>query len=360
VNTTELTSILTSVLSGGIVAVAIVGLLQSAQSRRASLHERQIANMLLSRAQSASETSEQVYLLRRLIDEFESLRSFQAYTDDNLRHQGQSGISVRYLRSISDDVEQLSEYVREEFARLAGDYHLSQTSVREVDDLLDSYRRMSLEFSHSIKTPLATIETALSALSSDSIESGSQVDSLAPDRKVLILHSLENAQVAIASVKDIVRTGAGFLPDDPSSFTLSDLCQKAIRMTRDLNGLGTPINVHINEQFDIKFYQLNLLIALIQLIENALECPSSRPEISLRAMTDGAKVMLDVANAGPGISLDLQERVFEAEFSTKGAGRGMGLYLARECMRRVGGDLDLKHTSESETVYRISFTQIEN
>jgi signal transduction histidine kinase len=62
----------------------------------------------------------------------------------------------------------------------------------------------------------------------------------------------------------------------------------------------------------------------------------------VRAAREGDRVLVEIADDGPGIPEEIRDRVFEPFFTTKGAGEGTGLGL--DTARRVvvnghGGDL---------------------
>jgi signal transduction histidine kinase len=75
-------------------------------------------------------------------------------------------------------------------------------------------------------------------------------------------------------------------------------------------------------------------------------------EIQLDADADG----LLVSNSGPGIKRRIADRIFEFRFSRKKNGRGMGLYISREILRREGLDIVLEKPGENvKPVFRIVF-----
>ena len=80
----------------------------------------------------------------------------------------------------------------------------------------------------------------------------------------------------------------------------------------------------------------------VNLVENAVywlsqQSPSKERRIQLDAK-DGAFVISD---SGPGVGERDREAIFEFGFSRKPGGRGMGLYISRETLRRVGYNLAL-------------------
>jgi len=67
-----------------------------------------------------------------------------------------------------------------------------------------------------------------------------------------------------------------------------------------------------------------------------------------------------VSNSGPGIKRRIADRIFEFRYSQKKNGRGMGLYISREILRREGLDLVLEKSGENaRPVFRIVFKPAE-
>jgi signal transduction histidine kinase len=86
------------------------------------------------------------------------------------------------------------------------------------------------------------------------------------------------------------------------------------------------------------------------LIDNAVDAVAGTEEpgrITLRTGCEGDRVLVEVADNGPGVPEDLQSRVFEPYFTTKGVGAGTGLGLDvsyRIVVGRHGGDLRVVST----------------
>ncbi|MEV4709580.1 ATP-binding protein [Actinoplanes sp. NPDC049316] len=82
------------------------------------------------------------------------------------------------------------------------------------------------------------------------------------------------------------------------------------------------------------------------LVDNALEAArmgARRPAwVDLALLEDGGTLHISVVDSGDGVPAELGDRIFTAGVSTRdGDGRGLGLALARQAARRLGGDVRL-------------------
>jgi signal transduction histidine kinase len=83
---------------------------------------------------------------------------------------------------------------------------------------------------------------------------------------------------------------------------------------------------------------------LVNLLDNALKYASGGP-VAVRVEQVNGHVRVSVRDAGPGIPLADQQRIFEKFFradpqqSRAPGGTGLGLYISRELVERMGGSL---------------------
>jgi signal transduction histidine kinase len=107
---------------------------------------------------------------------------------------------------------------------------------------------------------------------------------------------------------------------------------------------------------------LNLVKNAAEAIDNA-ELPAARRHIELRVVPrhtpdEGGVIEFSVTDTGPGMREDVLARMYEAFFSTKSDGLGIGLSLCRSIVESHRGRIRAQNLYNGDTVIgsRFSFT----
>lgn len=98
-----------------------------------------------------------------------------------------------------------------------------------------------------------------------------------------------------------------------------------------------------------------LVTAIGNLIDNAVEAARGAPgggEITICLKNDAHRVIVEVRDNGDGLAPAVRERLFTRGVTTKGDGRGLGLFLVREDLAVVGGTIQVE-SRKGETVFRV-------
>ncbi len=102
-----------------------------------------------------------------------------------------------------------------------------------------------------------------------------------------------------------------------------------------------------------------LMRALDNLYSNAVNYGAESGSIWLRSQQQADKVWIEVANSGTSIPTKEREMIFEPFFQgsqqRKGPvkGSGLGLSIAKDCLRRIQGDLQLIDSKDADVCFRI-------
>nr|WP_062333499.1 sensor histidine kinase [Herbidospora sakaeratensis] len=99
-----------------------------------------------------------------------------------------------------------------------------------------------------------------------------------------------------------------------------------------------------SELDDIGLDPHDLVAILANLIDNAVEAamsgaPPARVEVHVG--TSGSACEIRVSDSGPGLDPARVEEAYQRGWTTKGDGRGLGLPLAAQAVRRLGGTIDV-------------------
>jgi signal transduction histidine kinase len=98
---------------------------------------------------------------------------------------------------------------------------------------------------------------------------------------------------------------------------------------------------------------LNLVRNAAQALETRAPNDPGRDQIRIRGRREGNRVVIEVADTGPGLPEQARAHLFEAfQGSTRTGGAGLGLAIAEELVRAHGGDIKLVDGTEG-TTFRI-------
>jgi signal transduction histidine kinase len=150
-------------------------------------------------------------------------------------------------------------------------------------------------------------------------------------------------QVDRAMVAQPVDIGQGLR--DALIVLRSKATSKSIRVTADV-AEGLPPVQGIGAE-------LNQIWA--NLIDNALDAVGEGGSVAVTARRVGDRVVVEVADDGPGIPADVRDRIFEPFFTTKevGKGIGLGLDLVRRSLERHDGEIAVE-SRPGRTVFRVT------
>lgn len=94
---------------------------------------------------------------------------------------------------------------------------------------------------------------------------------------------------------------------------------------------------------------------LINLLRNAAQAMagSDAPRLALRLSATGQATVIEVQDNGPGVPESLRQDVFLPFFTTRAAGTGVGLNLARQIIVAHGGAIDILDAPGGGALFRI-------
>lgn len=257
-----------------------------------------------------------------------------------------------------EKIERLYEELRQAFER-ASEAEALRRSERLKTALLEAV-------THDLRTPLTSIKASATLLIEDRDDSEVH-DTFTPDEQRTMLkvisEEVDRLDRFVESIVDLARIEAGDMQLQRNWGPVDEIIDAAVARAE------TPIKKHqltIFVERDLPVIRVDaraVAEVIYALIENATKYAPAQTSISVRAeRVPDEMVKISVEDEGPGIPLNLRERVFEKFFrgdgkakSSQGEGLGMGLSIAKGIVEAHGGRIWIEDGTSGRGT-RVSFT----
>jgi signal transduction histidine kinase len=139
---------------------------------------------------------------------------------------------------------------------------------------------------------------------------------------------------------------------------LPTLVNETIRLIRrDTERKGIRVNLEADRNPPALMADPNQIRqVLINLLNNAIHATDEGGDVSVRLQSTDEGASIDIIDSGRGIPKENLDRIFEHFFSTKapGKGTGLGLFVSRDIVEKLGGELTVESQLGQGTCFRIS------
>ena len=94
---------------------------------------------------------------------------------------------------------------------------------------------------------------------------------------------------------------------------------------------------------------------ILNVLHNAMDAIGRDGAIDISSRIAGDHIIVDFADTGPGLTAEVMERLYDPFFTTKpkGKGTGLGMYVSRDIMERLGGELTAANRAGGGAVFSV-------
>lgn len=256
------------------------------------------------------------------------------------------------LRRIALVKEALAEKYQAANTELQNAYReLQSTQAQLVQSAkLASLGELVAGIAHEINNPLAfaishltTARRCLTAVESD--PSWRPADAMVP-QWVKATARLDEMSLGLERIRDLIlrlRTFSRIDEGERKIIDVRDNIESVLTILRHRCGSDISLTMECLDVPDLDCYPSLLNQAIMNLVANAIDAVEGEGKVSVRAYVEGSHCVIAVTDDGPGVPVELRERVLEPFFTTKpvGSGTGLGLSMTYAIVKKHRGELEI-------------------
>lgn len=220
------------------------------------------------------------------------------------------------------------------------------------DDARAPLEAIAAGIAHEVRNPLNALQINLSILAQELSE-------IVPDRGNHVFEVIGKIANELRSLDDFVteflryagppRVKPDTLPvrsllEDLETFITPECARKGVSLS--LDAAAGPERI-VADGFQLKHALLNLVL-------NAVQATPAGGAIAIATGGDERALEITVRDSGEGMPDDVAARVFDAFFTTREGGTGLGLPIARRIVEAHGGTLTLESREGAGTLARLA------
>ncbi|MEH6474279.1 MAG: HAMP domain-containing sensor histidine kinase, partial [Sneathiella sp.] len=225
--------------------------------------------------------------------------------------------------------------------------------MTRLSDSMAAMRRFTSNAAHQLRTPLAAIQTqtelALKASSADELK----------QRLTYLDQSTRQSTRLVNQLLSLAKATPG---ENSVTFDQIDLVKECTDITKELvpsalsKGMDLGLDCTLNH-LEVSGHAALIQEALKNLIENAISYGAQNSVVTVRILKSENSALIEVEDTGPGISLELQDAIFE-RFNrgnrSDGDGCGLGLPIVKEIVERHGWQISVSSQISHGAKFTIS------
>jgi signal transduction histidine kinase len=233
---------------------------------------------------------------------------------------------------------------RDELGALAGAFNQMRSSLKQTQaellrrERLAAIGQMAGSIVHDLCNPLATISTAAEMLNRNGLAPG--------QRRTLLESQLQSVHRMHSMLRELLDFTRGSYDFKMERHSLATLVERSVQgVSGHALRKGVMIENRVTPDLFVKVDAEHLRRVFENLLNNSIQAMPDGGLVSLVAVKLDGNAHVDVTDNGPGVPIEIRERLFEPFVSHgKQGGTGLGLAIAQSIVEAHGGTISLKAT----------------
>jgi len=208
-----------------------------------------------------------------------------------------------------------------------------------------AWKEMARQVAHEIKNPLTPMKLSVQQLIASYEEKSPKFDSIFNKVTSILLNQIEILKNIASEFSNFARMPLYQIEE----INLNSVIRNAIDLFSE-----SKISISFDEKkvISIKGDKQQLTRIFVNLIRNSIE--SGANFIKIEEISNQEFIEILVKDNGKGIDNKIVSKIFDENFSTKSLGMGLGLYMAKNYLNNLKGDIVVLETTENGTTFKIT------
>jgi signal transduction histidine kinase len=206
---------------------------------------------------------------------------------------------------------------------------------------------------HELKTPLAALRLQVERMTRRAARGElDQVSTVSGLGKAC--GQIDRMGLLLDTLFDVARVASGVVELERSQVDVAAIAAEAARdLEPDANAARCTVVVAPQTKCVGRWDRVRIAQVLRNLIANSVKhAPGSTIVVGCRS--EGGRVIITVADDGPGITEDKIAHIFDPFVKGGGGGLGLGLYIARRIVEAHGGVLEVRSPRSGGATFAVS------
>jgi len=225
-----------------------------------------------------------------------------------------------------------------------GAYLLKLTdNARRLQSALEKRKHLayigtiSAGLAHEIRNPLSSMKMNVQMIRNS-------VESLQTEDRDRLLRKLERVAGETDRLEQAMNDFLVFAAPRPLRMQPTDLNALVQSVVENTTAAGETAEVAAGYAPGLPPMQLDqdMFVQMLRnLLINALQAAGPTGSVEVETLAEGGDVVVAVSDSGPGVPADLRGKIFDVFFTTKKAGTGLGLNIAKRIVEDHQGSIEL-------------------
>ena len=230
------------------------------------------------------------------------------------------------------------------FNQMTAELQKNQVEIAELERE-NAWKEMAKQVAHEIKNPLTPMKLSMQQLIAAFNDKKENFEDTLKKLSQAVLNQIENLSLIASEFSSLAK-----MPSlNIEKFNIIPVIMDTVNLFSDekaeiqFSATEKPVVIEGDKS------QIRRMV--INLIRNSIQADASLIEIRIKK--EDANAVLEIMDNGTGIPLEFQQRIFDANFTTKDKGLGLGLKLIKRFLESIKGEIILLESSDSGTTFRI-------